>query len=69
MFHCLIEIENKNAKEILKAIEIENENYVKARVEKNRLICEIESDNINSFIRTVDDLLQAISLSMRIIKE
>jgi len=69
MFHCLIEIQDKNVKEILKAIEIENEHYVKARIEGDKLICEIESPNINSLSRTVDDLLQAISLSMKIIEE
>lgn len=69
MFHCLIEIQDKNVREILKAIEIENENYVKTRIEDDKLICEIESQNINSLSRTVDDLLQAISLSMKIIEE
>lgn len=69
MFHCIIEIQDKNVVEILKAIEIENEQYVKARIEGDKLICEIESHNINSLSRTVDDLLRAISLSMKIIEE
>lgn len=68
MFYCLIEIQDKNAKEILKAIEIENEHYVKARLEGDRLICEIESNNFKSFSRTIDDLLTALSLSFKILK-
>ncbi|MGC8662792.1 MAG: KEOPS complex subunit Pcc1 [Thermoplasmata archaeon] len=69
MIHCLIVIENENSEKILKAIELENGNFVKAKIKEKKLICEIESNNINSFSRTIDDLLQAISLSLKIIEE
>ncbi|MDP8011859.1 MAG: KEOPS complex subunit Pcc1 [Thermoplasmata archaeon] len=67
MIHCTIMIENDNVEKILKSIELDNGIYVNAKIENKKLICEIESENINSFSRTIDDLLQAIALSMKIL--
>ncbi|MBD6955318.1 MAG: KEOPS complex subunit Pcc1 [Thermoplasmata archaeon] len=69
MFQCVIKIKNENAREILKSLEIENRGYVDSRLEGEYLIFEIKSNNFKSFYRTVDDLMNALSLAVNIMKE
>ncbi len=63
MIKCKIALEIKDPKNVLMAIDPENRGYVECRVENNRLVCEWESKNINSFMRTFDDLITSIILS------
>ncbi|MGB9815400.1 MAG: KEOPS complex subunit Pcc1 [Thermoplasmata archaeon] len=69
MFQCVIKIKNENAREILKSLEIENRGYVDSRLEGEYLIFEIKSNNFKSFYRTVDDLMNALSLAVNIMRE
>ena len=69
MFECKIKIHSENAQKILKSIEIENRGYVESRIEGNKLIFEIKSNNFKSFYRTIEDLLDSLSLSFNIMKE
>ncbi len=48
---------------LLAATSIDNYDYVNAWVEKNKLICEISSDTVNSMLNTLNDLLSAIKLA------
>ena len=69
MFECKIKIHSENTQKILKSVEIENRGYVESRIEGNKLIFEIKSNNFKSFYRTIEDLLDSLSLSFNIMKE
>ncbi len=69
MFSCEIKIKAKNAEKIMKTLEIENRGYVETSFYNDIIIFRIESNNFKSFQRTLDDLLEALSLSMKIIEE
>lgn len=69
MIRCKITLSDENIYKIYKAIDLDNGNYVNCKIEDNKMICEMKSDNLNSFMRTLDDLLEAISLSSKIINE
>jgi tRNA threonylcarbamoyladenosine modification (KEOPS) complex Pcc1 subunit len=51
---------------ILGATSIDNYDYVFARLEGKKLICEISSETVNSMLSTINDLLSAIKLAKTI---
>ncbi|MEL9999379.1 MAG: KEOPS complex subunit Pcc1 [Thermoplasmata archaeon] len=69
MFNFIIKIKSDNPEKILRSVEIENRGYVDSHIEGNYLIFEIKSKNFKSFYRTVDDLLNALSISVNLIEE
>ncbi|MGC8496446.1 MAG: KEOPS complex subunit Pcc1 [Thermoplasmata archaeon] len=48
---------------VLAATSIDNYDFVNARVEKNKLVCEISAGTVNSLLNTLNDLLSAIKLA------
>lgn len=48
---------------VVAATSIDNYDYVNAWAEKNKLVCEISSDTVNSMLNTLNDLLSAIKLA------
>ncbi|MGC8585487.1 MAG: KEOPS complex subunit Pcc1 [Thermoplasmata archaeon] len=62
-----IKIEIDSPEKILKSIEIENRGYVKSNIFKNGIEFEMESNDLKSLWRTVDDLLMALEISFMII--
>lgn len=69
MFECRIKIRSGRAVEILKSIEIENRGYVTSELYGDKITFSIKSNNLKSFSRTLDDLMDAISLALRILEE
>ncbi|PKK85703.1 MAG: hypothetical protein CVT48_04330 [Thermoplasmata archaeon HGW-Thermoplasmata-1] len=49
------------------AVAIDNVGYVNSRAERNSLIAEIKSDNLSSFINTIDDFLACLTTAENIV--
>jgi tRNA threonylcarbamoyladenosine modification (KEOPS) complex Pcc1 subunit len=67
---CEISIEFddlKKAKTVLKSIQVDNFDFVKSKINNNRLESEIKAKSISSLIHTLDDYLACISVAMKIV--
>ncbi len=54
---------NDTAKKILKSVEVDNYNFVRCKVEKNKIRCRVESPTVSSLLHTIDDFLSCIILA------
>ncbi|KYK24127.1 hypothetical protein AYK21_01785 [Thermoplasmatales archaeon SG8-52-2] len=67
---CEISIEFddlKKAKTVLKSIKVDDFDFVKSKINNNRLEAEIMAKSISSLIHTLDDYLACISVAMKIV--
>ena len=67
---CNLEIEfdsSEKADFIIKSIKVDDFDYVYSRVEKNKLIAEINSKSISSLLHTIDDYLACISVACKVL--
>lgn len=48
---------NENAKLTYESLEVDNENFLKSKLNKNKIVYEKSSDKLGSFIATLDDLI------------
>jgi len=48
------------AKAIFESIKVDNYQYVKCRVEKEKIICEAESIKASKLLHTLDDLISCV---------
>ncbi len=58
----------EEAKAVLKAVEVDNEEFVKTSLEGKKLLSKVESDSIPSLIHTLDDYLACVSIAERVVK-
>jgi hypothetical protein len=58
----------EEARAVLKAVEVDNEEFVKSSFEGEKLISLVESDSIPSLIHTLDDYLSCVSVAERVVK-
>lgn len=58
---------NKEAKLVLKAIEVDNLNFVKATINNTTLQAQIESTSVSSLLHTLDDFLACASVAEKIV--
>jgi hypothetical protein len=58
----------KEAKAVLKAVEVDNDEFVKTTLEGAKLLSIVESDSIPSLIHTLDDYLACVSVAERVVK-
>lgn len=58
----------EEAKAVLKAVEVDNEEFVKTSLEGKKLLSKAESDSIPSLIHTLDDYLACVSIAERVVK-
>ncbi len=67
---CEIVIEfgnKKNVENVLKSIEVDNFDFVKAKVNGKKLETSIKSDSISSLLHTIDDYLACVSVAGKIV--
>ena len=67
---CEISIEFddiKNAKTVLRSVDVDDFDFVKSKINKNRLEAQIKAKSIPSLIHTLDDYLACISVAMKIV--
>ena len=64
----VIEYNNKdNAQMVLRSTNVDDFNFVKARVNKNMLESTIETNSISSLIHTLDDYLACVSVAEKVV--
>jgi hypothetical protein len=63
----LIYENEKIAKNIQKALRIDDGTFVKSIIKKNELIATIENDSLPSFLQTIDDYLSCVTVSENIV--
>ncbi|WP_432645673.1 KEOPS complex subunit Pcc1 [Methanobrevibacter sp.] len=49
--------DKESAKLIFDSLEIDNKNYLKSELKQNKIIYEITSETLGSFLATTDDLI------------
>ena len=54
---CLNYKDKNSARLVYDSLEIDNENYLKSKLEEDKIIYEINSDSLGSFLSTADDLI------------
>jgi hypothetical protein len=57
----------KQAKTVLKSIEIDNFDFVKSKTSGGTLKAQIESNSVSSFIHTLDDFLACVSVAAKVV--
>jgi tRNA threonylcarbamoyladenosine modification (KEOPS) complex Pcc1 subunit len=57
----------EKAERILKAVELDNEDFVEARVEDCRIISNVRAKNLSSLKHTIDDYLVCISMAEKLV--
>ena len=65
---CTLELEfpdEKTARNIAKALELDNAGYIETRVEGNILYATTTADNVMSLRNTLDDYLACISVAQK----
>ena len=68
---CKIIIEfdnNKKIQNIVKSIDVDNFNFVKTKINGNKLEADIKSNSVSSLLHTLDDLLACISVAEKIVE-
>jgi len=67
---CEIKIDfrdEKQAKTVLKSIEIDNFDFVKSKTLGKEFIANIKSNSVSSLIHTIDDLLACMSVALKVL--
>ena len=57
----------ENAKKILKSIEVDNLDFLEARVDGKKLVATIKSNSVSSLLHTLDDYLACVSVAEKIV--
>lgn len=57
----------KKAKTVLESVKVDDLNFVKSKVIKNRLKAEISSKSISSLLHTLDDYLACLSVAVKVL--
>ena len=66
---CLDYNNDDSARLVHESLEIDNENYVKSKLENNKIIYKIDSDSLGSFLSTADDLIASEIVVEKIIEK
>lgn len=68
---CKLEFEygsEDEAMAVLKAVEVDNEEFVKTTLEGKRIFSVVDSESISSLIHTLDDYLACVSVAEKVVK-
>lgn len=57
----------KDAKKVLKSVELDNQEFVEAKVTGNKLISKINAKNLSSLRHTLDDYLACVAVAQKLI--
>lgn len=55
------------AKTVFRSIDVDNFNFVNAKIDGKQFVVEINSKSVSSLIHTLDDLLSCISVAEKIV--
>jgi hypothetical protein len=70
-FKAVLKTESKDAESVASALDIDNirleDLRVETKTEKDRIVTRIESNNINTLINTLDDIISCQIVAERII--
>lgn len=55
------------AARILKAVELDNEDYISTKLEGNRILAEIRAPSLNSLLHTLDDFMSCTSVAEKVV--
>ena len=67
---CNIEIEFENSKQVetvLKAVKVDDFDFVKSKLNGKKLNARIESKSVSSLLHTLDDYLACISVAAKVL--
>ena len=59
--------DEKQAKTVLKSIEVDDFDFVKSKISGKELKAQIESNSISSLIHTLDDFLACVSVAAKVV--
>ena len=59
--------DSEKAKTVLRSIRVDDFDFVKSKINKNRLEASIKAKSISSLIHTLDDYLACISVAVKIV--
>lgn len=57
----------KKAKTVLKSVKVDDFDFVKSKINNNRLESTIESKSVSSLIHTLDDYLACLSVAAKVV--
>ena len=60
---------DKNAQIVFDSLDIDNENYLKSKINKNNLEYVIESEKLGTYLSTVDDLIASEIVVEKIVEK
>jgi tRNA threonylcarbamoyladenosine modification (KEOPS) complex Pcc1 subunit len=58
---------NKDAENVLKSVELDNEDFVRAKAVGNKIVSKIKAKNLPSLQHTLDDYLACIAVAEKVI--
>ncbi|WP_462316489.1 KEOPS complex subunit Pcc1 [Methanobrevibacter sp.] len=58
-----------DAKVVFESLEVDNENYLKSKLNSNAIEYEVESERLGTFLATVDDLIASEIVVEKIVKK
>ena len=67
---CILAIDfddAKKARSVLKSVEVDDFDFVKSKINKNKLEAKITSDSVPSLLHTLDDYLACVSVAMKVL--
>ena len=59
--------DEKQAKTVLKSVEIDNFDFLKSKISGKELKTQIESNSVSSLIHTLDDYLACVSVAVKVV--
>ena len=64
-----IYIDEKNAKLVFESLDVDNGNYLKSKLNNNKIKYNVNSDKLGTFLATVDDLIASEIVVEKIIEK
>lgn len=67
---CKLEIDfesESGVKKIVKAVSVDDFNFVKTKVSGKKLVAEIDSNSVSSLLHTLDDYLACVSVASKVL--
>jgi hypothetical protein len=66
---CLEFASGEEAGRVLQSVSVDDEGFVRSRVEGSRLVAEIEAESVPSLLHTVDDYLACVTVAAGLVKK
>ena len=69
---CSLRLEfasSDQAEHVHRSVELDNQGFVKTKLEGNTILAEIEASSLNSLLHTLDDFLSCTSVAEKIVSK